>query len=128
MVQTIVEQFKIEIMKTKYFLIGIFLTLVLTNLSCDVEEIIDELDGSCDEAWTVQVKPELDALNKAASIFQNDPTISTCESFRAAALNYVDAMEEVEGCVLGEQRQAFDTALDDAKAELQKGSCAELLN
>ncbi|TMM58752.1 hypothetical protein FEE95_04790 [Maribacter algarum] len=115
-------------MKTNFFLIGIFLLFLLTNLSCDVDEIIDELDGNCDEAWTVQVKPELDALNKAASIFQNDPTIPTCESFRAAALNYVEAMEEVEACVLGEQRQAFDTALEDAKAELQKGSCAELIN
>lgn len=104
----------------------ILMTLIMTNFSCGVEEIIDELDGGCDEAWTVQVKPELDALNAAASVFQSSPTMANCETFRAAAINYVDAMEEVEVCVLGENRQAFEQALDAAKADLSQYDCSDL--
>jgi len=108
--------------KTRLFFTGI-LTIASMAFSCDTEEAVAI---GCDVVWTNEVASELSILNEAAVALQNEPSFANCESFRVASIDYVEAMEAVRNCVLGAQREAFDQALDQAKADLNLNDCSAL--
>jgi len=115
-------------MKTKYFLIGSALALLIIGSGCskdnDPTDTVPLIAG-CDKnkSWSEQTETESNALKATITTFAISPSKATCESFREAYIVYIEALEKVNTCVIGEHEAAFLQALKDGKAELANIDC-----
>ncbi len=110
-------------MKAKYFLITGTFALCIVAIGCSNDDEPETQSGCLDKSWGEQTKNEADAVSAAATTFATTPSKATCESFRAAYIDYIEALEKLEPCVLPAQRNDFSQALDQGKAELLNLDC-----
>lgn len=115
-------------MKTKFFLIATVLALLLVGLGCSKDNNPNDivpLNAGCDgsKSWGEQTKTEVDALNSALTTLAFGPSKANCEAVKKAYIEYIEALEKVNTCVIGEHEDAFLKALKDGKAELQQMDC-----
>ena len=95
-------------------------TLVLGNCSGSDDDSAD----LCGLAWTQQVEDEANALAISATAFGQNPSVTTCNAFRAAALSYLDALDDARPCVDNSERAQFDEAVDDAQDSVNELDCS----
>ncbi len=76
--------------------------------------------GNCNYNWLVGVQDEFSAISTAATAYSSNPTTETCSALKAAYQAYIDALKPYGDCALltGADRQAFQTALEEAEADL----------
>lgn len=65
----------------------------------------------------------LNAFSEAAGVFGNDPTTANCEAYRNAGQNYLDVLEEYNGCAVIADRQDYREGIAEAQAELDAIVC-----
>ncbi|SDM89237.1 hypothetical protein [Kriegella aquimaris] len=111
-------------MKTHCFFIQFVLAISLFATGCSNDDSPDPQSG-CDRnrSWGEQTKEESEAVATAARTFANSPSKSTCENFRGAYVDYLEALEKVNTCILKENEAEFLKAIENGKAELQKLNC-----
>jgi len=110
-------------MKAKYLFVPSLLILFIITIGCNKDDGPETQSGCLNQSWGEQTKAEVDAVNAAATTFATAPNVGTCENFRAAYIEYIEALEKLEPCVLLANRNAFSTALDKGKVELQNLNC-----
>ncbi|MDH7447060.1 hypothetical protein [Aquimarina sp. 2201CG14-23] len=66
--------------------LGLLMSSVL--ISCSEEDIIDELTGDC-----LSFR-EVETYSEALENFNNNPTVENCEAYKAAAISYLNALDD----------------------------------
>lgn len=105
--------------KLKLGLIGISLVALSITPACDKDDNGSPI-GPCSgySSWALSVQDELNTATTAGIAYANDPTPANCAAYKAAYQDYIDALENVRGCVAGAQTAAYQQAIDSAKASL----------
>lgn len=65
----------------------------------------------------------LNAFSAAAGVYGNDPTTANCEAYRSAGQDYLDVLEEYNGCAVIADRQDYREGIAEAQAELDAIVC-----
>ena len=85
--------------------------------------------GSCGKddpvgcSYLTEVQNEADALTTALTTYSNDPSIANCNAYKDAYQDYLDALDEHNGCVLVGEQAAYQDAIDQAQAALDALQC-----
>ncbi len=99
------------------------LALALLGFNCDPSELLSEFNACGDESWGERTGAEADAAAEATIAFSNSPSKETCENVRTALLDYIEALENMEECVVPANKDAYAKALDDSRDQLQELDC-----
>ena len=110
-------------MKNSDNLIAMGIVWVMLSIGCSKDDDPNTQPGCLSQSWSEQIKEETDAVEAAATSFSAEPSKTTCENFRTAYIDYIEALEKLEPCVLPANRNAFLRALDQGKVELQNLDC-----
>ncbi|MEO0571826.1 MAG: hypothetical protein AAF039_08975 [Bacteroidota bacterium] len=103
----------------KYFLGSMSVMFMLSSCSDD-----DGVINNCAERfWAAEVADEAAVLSSASINFSNAPTVETCNAFRVAAQDYLDALEDARSCVDNSDRAEFDEAVDEAQESVNELDC-----
>jgi len=78
----------------------------------------------CGTAWATQVTTELNALSNAAAAYSSTPNTTTCNAYKAAYQDYLDALEKFLDCSLWTsiQKTELENAIAEAEDDLD-GLC-----
>ncbi|TXB67929.1 hypothetical protein [Phaeodactylibacter luteus] len=111
--------------KTKFPLIALLLSFGLFSACGGSDDDAPGPNGPCGDNYdfSVELADELQAISETVNAYANDPTTANCEAYRQALLNYVDALEDAEPCILPGQRDAYDAALDQSRQDIMDISC-----
>ena len=76
--------------------------------------------GNCDANWALGVQSELEAVSNALIAYSTDQNSTTCNAFKVAYQDYINALKQFEDCALltGTDRAQFEAALQEAEDEL----------
>ena len=82
----------------------------------------DDVQDCNSSTFMTEVSDEIDLVNQAAAAFANDPSQTNCDAFKAAAQNYLDAVEGFSDCD-GLTQAEFDQALEAARQSVNSIPC-----
>jgi hypothetical protein len=96
-----------------------FLSLVLLTVTTSCKKDSDDPVG-CSAAWAVELTDELQSLQNAAVSYGTNPTTATCNTYKSAVQDYIDALEPYSSCdaLTGQNKADFEQALDEARDSL----------
>ncbi|MBC2840250.1 hypothetical protein [Robiginitalea sp. SC105] len=102
---------------------GVCLLAIATG--CSNDDSGNGIDGNCVDnfSWFNEVSDEVSALTNAGAAYGQDPTAANCATYEAAAIDYLDALEDALGCVSGTDRDALQDAIAEARADVDGGLC-----
>ena len=103
------------------FLITLILIFMLL-ISCSSSDDDGDLNTNCNN-WTEQYLAQANAFSEASNVYTNDPTLVNCQNYKAAGLNYVNALESVIDCVPMANSQAYIHSLNEYRAEVNAIEC-----
>ncbi len=105
--------------KVKIGLLGLSLVALTFAPSCKKDDNSPGV-GPCSgyTSWALSVQNESAAISAAALAYANDPTPANCTAYKAAYQDYIDALENVRGCVPASQSAAYQKSIDDARASI----------
>jgi hypothetical protein len=69
--------------------------------------------------WSMEVGDELNDLVAAGIAYGNNPNDETCNDYKDAYQNYIDALRDIDDCVPASDRDEWQQALDEAEDELE---------
>jgi hypothetical protein len=74
----------------------------------------------CGSAWATQLSSEINTLSAAAQAYGSDPTPATCNAFKTAYQNYLDALEPFTDCTAwtAEQKNELQDEIAEAEQEI----------
>lgn len=74
----------------------------------------------CSTTWATEVSDELTAAMNAAMAYSSNPNATTCNAYKAAMSNYIDALDKFSDCSTWtpQQKADLEEAIDDARLEL----------
>lgn len=74
----------------------------------------------CTTAWASQLNEELTAVMTTALTYSSSPSTATCNAYKAAMQDYIEALRPFEKCSLwtAEQKAEFRESLEEAESEL----------
>jgi len=74
----------------------------------------------CGTTWATQITTELNALSNAATAYSTTPNTTTCNAYKAAYQDYLDAMEKFLDCALwtSVQKAELENAIEEAEDDL----------
>jgi hypothetical protein len=80
----------------------------------------------CSTSWATQLSSEVNALSTAAQTYASNPTTATCNAYKTAYQNYLDALEPFGDCALwtAQQKTELQDAINAAQQEINT-LCAE---
>ena len=108
-------------MKTTLKLLS--LILILFAVACSDSD--DDNNIPCDsQSFNQEFQEELEAVSIAANNYGMNPTTENCEIFKAAYIDYIDALEGWEECAtFHNQEVEWRQALDDARVAANDIMC-----
>lgn len=112
-------------MKIKYLQISFLSSMMVIAMGCSDSNPLNPLGDCGTGSWAEEVSAELSAFSAAADVYGNNPTVENCNAYKSAGEDYLDALELSRGCVVLGGQQAFDAAIDDAKADLAALDCSD---
>jgi len=109
-------------MKTFFLSTLIVISLVFGFTSCGDD---DNGGGPCSAAWASEVSDEINTLTAAAQAYGVSPSTTTCNAYKDAAQDYVDALESYRGSstLTGTSRTDWENAIASAQASVDAISC-----
>jgi hypothetical protein len=86
-------------------------------LSCKDEK---DDEPTCSTAWGTELQAELNAVVAAGNTWANDPSEANCNNYKSKYQAYITALRPYGNCsaLTGQNRTAFEEALDDAEESL----------
>ena len=82
-------------------------------------------DGGADctaQQFSNEVNDAIDDVNAAGQVYANDPTTGNCNAFKNAANNYLNVVEDFDGCA-GISQAEYNQAVDAARAAVNSIPC-----
>jgi hypothetical protein len=85
----------------------------------------DDGDG-CSTAWANELTNEANAMINAAQVYAMNPTVANCNAYKAAAQDYLDALEPYGDCpaLTGQNRTDWQNAFNEAQQDLNEVDCS----
>jgi hypothetical protein len=86
----------------------------------------NSLEERCGPNWSpaVELEKEINDLNAAIEAYSQNPTTATCEAYKQAYLDYLDALREWEDCyVYAYSRDEFNQIIDSAEEAINQLDC-----
>ncbi|NNF34051.1 MAG: hypothetical protein HKN68_08085 [Saprospiraceae bacterium] len=112
-------------MKKISFFFTVFL-FSLVSISCGGDDDPDDGNVNCSESFSInsELNDEIFAFAQAASDYGQDPSAENCNAYKAAANDYLDALEALEDCAreVG-QLNAFNQSLANIQAAFDSLTC-----
>ena len=91
-------------------------------IGCSSSDDDGDLNANCNN-WTEQYLAQANAFSEASNVYTNNPTLVNCQNYKAAGLNYVNALESVIDCVPTANSQAYIDSLNEYRAEVNAIEC-----
>lgn len=111
-------------MKNKFSTKMCLAIALLSTIACDEDNPLNPLDVCADAVgWTEAVSTELNAYNQASQAYNEEPTSENCAAVKTSAKNYFDALGDALECVPSASRADIDSAIKEAKDEVDRESC-----
>lgn len=110
-------------MEKKYVKYMVLASTILGVSACSDDNPLNPLGACGSGSWATEVSNESAALTTAAQAYTDDPTAANCNAYKTAGTNYLDALEDARGCVIGATQAAFNQALNEAQAEIDALDC-----
>jgi len=108
-------------MKNWMHIIAIGILAAFIMVSCSKKK--DDPD-TCAAGWENSFLDEYEAFVEAAQTYSNSGTKEDCEKYKAALLDYIDAIRVLEDCyILIGQEASWRASLDEAEMEAQMIQC-----
>lgn len=74
--------------------------------------------------YTVELEAEANALSNAYLAFSNDPSTANCQAYKVSLQNYLNASEDIKGCVnAAGQGVEFQQYLDSLQVFVDTLTC-----
>lgn len=70
-------------MKSKTLFLAMWMSIGLIGISCSEEEVADKLLGDC-----MDISTDWQNISEAAATYSENPTVTNCEAYKAAMLNF----------------------------------------
>ena len=105
------------------FLALLFLSATISLVACNKD---DDNADPCGVNWNInnEIADELELVIATSQEYSQNPTTVNCESYKAAYLDYLDALRALENCArLSGQLQSFSDAIDEAESALDNIQC-----
>lgn len=105
-------------MRTLFLLLATIAMLSFISCKKDSED-----PDYCSKDWATE---EADALFDAWTVYQADMSIANCNAYKAAYLDYIEALELFLQCDetwSAEDRQEVQEAIDDAEESMNELTC-----
>lgn len=86
----------------------------------------NSLEEKCGPNWSpaTELEQEINDLNAALLAYSQNPTTETCEGYKEAYLDYLDALRDWEDCyIYSFSRDDFNQAIDDAEEAINNTEC-----
>lgn len=99
-------------------------SIILSISACSDDNPLNPLGACASGSWATEVTNESAALTTAAQAYTDDPTVANCNAYKTAGTNYLDALEDARGCVIGATQSAFNQAVNEAQAEIDALDCS----
>ena len=103
-------------MKTLFTLLALFTFVAF--MSCGGDDLADCTSND----FAQMVNAEIAALNAAGNAWANDPSQANCDAFKDAARDYLDAVEDLDGCA-GVSQAEYDAAVASARDAVDQIPC-----
>ncbi len=114
-------------MRTKIILVlSISLSFIFVLAGCGSDD--NPVNGNCDGfVWGQEISDELNALAEAGTALSQEETVESCEVYKEAYSNYIDALEAINtSCfIIAANEQAYEQALAEARAEVNAIDCSD---
>ncbi len=96
---------------------------VLGLNSCGKDK--DNSSLNCVTRWNSVLEDEYAALLTAANTYSTSQTVENCNKYKQAGQDYIDAMEDLEGCasMIPGQTKSFDEMIAEARADIDDLNC-----
>jgi len=109
-------------MSKKIFISLFVLVAVFSFWTCNDD---NNNDSPCSVAWATELSNEITAVSAAAQAYATNPTSATCNSYKQAMQDYLDALEPYGNCatLTGQDRTEWQNALDDTQASIDALVC-----
>lgn len=104
----------------------VFLTILamLGSVSCNKDKESDD-PAYCAGDWILEIEDEYDGLVTAYSAYLEDMSVENCNAYKAAFLDYIQAMEPFLECASwsATDRQEVQDAIDEAEEAMNELTC-----
>src|SRR5688572_21772844 len=109
-------------MKYNFFLIALLALCSVGFSSCKDD---DDDGNGCSTAWSAEVEDELEDMTAAAQAYGSNPNSTTCNAYKDAAQDYLDALESFLNCdrLTQQERNDLEAQIDQAEASVNAISC-----
>lgn len=109
----------------KSLIVSLPLLFCFLNFGCSVGE--DNDVATCSVQWSIELQDEINALSQAAMARAQNPGPTTCENFRSAAEDYLEALRPYGNCsaLTGQSRSEWQKAVEEAEIEIQEIDCSQ---
>lgn len=74
-------------------------------------------------SWALEISKELEDFTEALQLYNEDPTVANCNNYKNAFGDYLNALEDLDGCYAG--TTDFDDELKEGRQELSEIDCTE---
>ncbi|MEP7321455.1 MAG: hypothetical protein ABI761_06030 [Saprospiraceae bacterium] len=80
---------------------------------------------NCSTTWANEIQDELNAFNTAAQAYAATQNTTTCNAYKTAATNYVNALKPIGNCseLTGQSRSDWQSSLNSAEAAVAAITC-----
>ena len=110
-----------NITRTVIFLMSLGIPL-MGLIGCSNSDDSSDNDLDCNN-WTEQYLTQANAYSDAATLYANDPSLINCQNYKAAGLDYIDALEGVIDCVPTATTQEYINSLNEYRDEVNAIEC-----
>jgi hypothetical protein len=109
----------------KHLTTSSLMLFLFLNVGCSSGEDGDV--AACSVQWSIELQDELNALSQAATAQAQNPGPTTCENFRSAAEDYLEALRPYGNCsaLTGQNRLEWQNAVEDAEIQIQEIDCSQ---
>ena len=73
--------------------------------------------------WSEQYLAQANAYSEASNAYATDPTLANCQNYKAAGLNFIEALEGVVDCVPNANREGFLDDIEQYKEQINATDC-----
>jgi hypothetical protein len=86
----------------------------------------DSKTDTCSGAWASELSSQINAMSDALTAYASNPTPATCNAYKQATQNYLDALAPYGNCatLTGQNRADWQAALDAAQASVDALDCS----
>ncbi|MEO5582768.1 MAG: hypothetical protein ABIR66_08755 [Saprospiraceae bacterium] len=108
-------------MKIQFILIYLFIIGITPfHSSCKKDS-----PANCSTTWAKEIQDELNAFNTASQAYAANQNATTCNAYKTAATNYVNALKPIGNCseLTGQNRSDWQASLNAAQASVAAITC-----